>query len=122
MKPYEALFIFPPEATPEVRKNQDKNLEELLKKFGGTIVQKTEWGKKLLGYPLKKFREGYFLLLEFQMESLNMTEFRKGLELQEGLLKFMVTVKNPKTEKRPVKTAEKIPASAAPSPTATTRS
>lgn len=107
MKSYEGMFIFPPEAAPEARKAQDKALDDLIKKFEGKILQKTEWGRKPLGYPLKKFREGHFVILDFQLPPLKMNEFRKALELQGDLLKFMLTIKQTKA---PVKPAEKTPA------------
>lgn len=107
MKRYEGIFIYPPEAGPEVRKNQEKTLEEIVKRFQGAIVQKNEWGRRPLGYPLKKFREGHFWVVDFDMPPANMTELRKTLELQEDLLKFMLTIKNLKADKKP---ADKIPA------------
>ena len=109
MKSYEGLFIYPPDAAAEVRKTQDKSLEDLVKKFEGKILQKMEWGRKPLGYPLKKFREGYFVVLEFQLPPLKMNEFRKALELQTDFLKFMLTIKQAKA---PLKPAEKSPAPA----------
>ena len=100
MRSYEGVFIFPPEQTPENRKNQFKNLEDLLSKFQGEILHKEEWGKKPLGYPIRKFREGDFAVLEFRMNPGKIGEFRKALQLQEGLLKFMIVVKNPLLEKK----------------------
>ena len=110
MKSYEGVFIFPPESTADARKEQYKNLDEVLAKFQAHVLQKTEWGKRPLGYPLKKFREGFFWILDFRMLPAKMTEFRKTLELQEDLLKFMLTIKNTKSEKKP---AEKGPVPAA---------
>ena len=119
MKAYEGVFIFPPEASPEARKNQEKNLEDVLKKFGGKILQRTEWGRRPLGYPLKKFREGHFLILDFQVESIKMTELRKMLELQEDLLKFMLTIKNLSAEKKSAPASTEKVATSATHPTAT---
>ncbi len=101
MNSYEGLFIFPPDSTPEARKNQLKNLDDLIAKFKGQITQKNEWGKKSIGYSIRKFSEGHCLVYDFQMDPSQATEFRKGLELQEDLLKFMVTIKrSPKIEKK----------------------
>ncbi len=112
MKQYEGVLIYPPESTPEVRKTQDKGFEDLVQKLQGKMLQKNEWGKKSLGYPLKKFREGFFVIADFEMDPSKMTEFRNSLELQEDLLKFMVTVKNLKADlKPPVKTPSAVPGS-----------
>lgn len=118
MKSYEGLFIFPPESTPDVRKNQLKNLDDLIAKFKGQVQQKNEWGKKPLGYLIRKYQEGYTLVYDFQMDPAHATEFRRGLELQEDLMKFMVTVKHPvKVVEKKAPSAPK-PAAAASSPSA----
>ena len=93
MRSYEGFFIFPPESTPDARKNQLKNLDDLIARYKGEVSQKIEWGKKSLGYAVRKFQEGHFLCYDFQMDPSQATEFRKGLQLQEELIKFTVTLK-----------------------------
>ncbi len=93
MTSYEGFFIFPPDHTPEVRKKQDKTLEDLIGKFQGTIVEIAEGGRKPLGYPVKKSKEGFFVWVHFQMDPLKVNELRYALSLQEDFLKFMITRK-----------------------------
>ena len=114
MKLYEGLFIFPPDSTPDVRKNQFKNLDDLIAKFKGQVQQKAEWGRKPLGYAIDKFQDGHFLIYDYQMDPANAIEFRKGLDLQEELIKYMIIVKPARTEKKPSKPAAS-PAASTPS-------
>ena len=117
MKAYEALFVFPPESTPEIRKNQLKNLDDLFTKHKAQVTEKTEWGKKLLGYPIRKHAEGFSLVYNFQMDPAQAVEFRKGLDLQEDLMKYMVTIKpqeKVKVEKKAA--APKVPAASPAAP------
>ena len=93
MKAYEGIFILPPESAADARKAQLKGMDDTLAKFQGSVIQKNEWGKRSLGYPLKKFREGYVVVVDFEMPTAQAGEFRKNLELQEDLLKYMITVK-----------------------------
>ncbi|MCM8776352.1 MAG: 30S ribosomal protein S6 [Candidatus Omnitrophica bacterium] len=109
MKVYEGIFIFPPEVTPEAFKQQERQLEDLIKKVKGAILQRMEWGRKPLGYTVNKFKEGYFLILDFELDPLKVNELRMGLELQEGLMKYMITVKQPSAAKAPAKAPEKPP-------------
>ncbi len=103
MKSYEAVFIFPPEVAADTRKAQLKNIDDIIAKFQGAVIQKNELGKRPLGYPLKKFREGYFVVVVFQMPTSQAGVFRKTIELQEDILKYMITVKEEvKPEKKPV--------------------
>ena len=99
---YDGLIILPPEATPEVRKTQVKNLEDLVQKCNGTILQKVEEGRKPLGYPIRKHAEGYFLVFHFEMETGKVSEFKNALELHEDILTFMVTVQVLRKDKKNV--------------------
>ncbi len=98
MNLYEGVFIFPPEETAENRKNQFKNLEDLFSRFQGEILHREEWGKKPLGYKVRKFREGHFLVIDFRMNPQKAVEFQKELPLQEGVIKFMVVTKSHKLD------------------------
>jgi len=92
MRKYEGLFIFPPEVTGESHKDFSAEVTKWIEKFQGKITQKTDLGKKPIGHPLKKFKEGKVLVFNFEMDPARMQEFRKELELQETLLKYMVTI------------------------------
>lgn len=106
MKNYEAILIFPPEETPDQRQAGLKAVEEIVKKTGGSIPQKLEIGKKLLGYPLKKFREGSIWVFDIQADPSKLQEIRTSFQLQENILKFMITVKVPvKVQPAPAKPA-----------------
>jgi small subunit ribosomal protein S6 len=111
MKEYEGLFIFPPESGPDTRKQEISTVEGLIKKSNGSILNKAEWGRKPLGYTIKKFKEGYFLILDFQMDPSKIKELREGLQLQESLIKFLLTVKPAQAAVK--KSAEKKPSIAA---------
>ncbi|MBI3307126.1 MAG: 30S ribosomal protein S6 [Candidatus Omnitrophica bacterium] len=124
MKSYEGTFIFPPDQSTDLQKTQVQQLEDLIKKFKGTIANKSEFGKKPLGYTIRKFREGYLVFLDFQMETSQAGEFRKALDLQESLMKYMITVKNIRPSKLPpLKTAPAAaPVASHPAPTSHERS
>ena len=98
MKKYEGLFIFPPEITGESHKDPAAEVAKWIEKFQGKVIQKTDLGKKSLGHMIGKYKDGRMFVFEFEMDSSRTQEFRKELELQENLLKYMVSV----PEKKPV--------------------
>ena len=106
MRLYEGLFILVPEASVEARKAQLESIEDLIKKNKGTVRNKAEWGRKSVGYPLKKHRDGYYVVYDFEVDTLAVREIDRVLRLDETILKFMITVKNvrvPKLKKKKVK-------------------
>src|SRR2546425_301282 len=99
MKLYEGLFILVPEASVEARKSQLEALEDLIKKNKGAIRNKAEWGKKSVGYPLKKHRDGYYVIYDFEVPPSAIFEIDRVLRLDETILKFMITAKSTKVPK-----------------------
>ena len=91
MQKYEAYIVLPPEATPDVRKTQLKALEDLIIKFKGKLLQKNEVGRKKLGYKIRKFQDGYVVVLDYQLEPSQQESLRKNLQLQQDVIKYMIT-------------------------------
>lgn len=104
MRKYEGLFIFPPEESPEAWKEDEKRLEETIRRFGGRTTDRRDWGRRPLGYVLKKVHEGRILLWNFEMETHQLGEFRKALELDEKILKLTLVKTLPP---KPVKESKK---------------
>lgn len=90
MRQYDALFIFPVQEGPEAVKDELKKIEEAVSRFGGRTLDRQDWGQRLLGYPVRKSREGRLLLWNFEMESPRLAELRKVLELDEKILKVSI--------------------------------
>lgn len=87
---YEGLFIFPPEEGPDAAKGEEKRLEETISRLGGRILDRNEWGRRPLAYPLQKFREGRIIHWNFEMEPHQIGELKKALQLDEKILKSSI--------------------------------
>lgn len=105
MKMYEGFFILPPESGPDARKEELKFLEDSIQKVKGTLVEKVEWGKKSLGYAVKRNREGYIVILRIQLDPAGVQELRHAFTLEERILKFMITVQKPPVDRKAGKKA-----------------
>ena len=92
MRKYEGLFIFPSEITGESHKDPAAEVTKWIEKFQGKVIQKTDLGKKSLGHMIGKYREGRTFLFDFEMDPSRTQNFRKEVELQENLLKYMVSI------------------------------
>jgi len=113
MKAYECLLILAPETAPDAHKKQLEVFEELVKKQGGAIKGKNEWGRRPIAYPLKKNREGFFVIYDFEVDTLAIAEMNRLLTLDMGVLKFMITVKKPESA-RDKKKKTRVPHSVRP--------
>ncbi|GEM_PF-2436624 len=101
---YEGLFVFPPEETPDACKEDEKRLDEAIRRLGGKVLDRTEWGRRTLGYPLRKLHEGRMILWNFEMDTHQLGELRRVLQLDEKILKSTIVKKQ---EPKPVDESKK---------------
>ena len=97
MKTYEALIIFPLQAGSDLFQEGKSPFEEALKKHEGKIVSRSELGKRLLGYSVKKANEGYLVCFTFELLPSQMESLRRALQIAEGILKFTI-IHKPKSK------------------------
>ncbi|MFL2745984.1 MAG: 30S ribosomal protein S6 [Dehalococcoidia bacterium] len=91
IRKYEIVFISNPEIT-------DQEIEELVKivsteinDLSGTIVKTDIWGLKKLSYPIKKFREGNYVLIEFDILPSSISQLNKTVESNETIIRSLIT-------------------------------
>ena len=91
IRKYEIVFISNPEIT-------DQEIEELVKivskeinDLSGTIIKTDIWGLKKLSYPIKKFKEGNSVLIEFDILPSSISKLNKTVESNETIIRSLIT-------------------------------
>ena len=112
MKLYEGLFVFSPSSGPDARTEELGAVESLIKRFKGNVIEKKDLGKKILGYAVQKSREAYVVVFNFEMETSEIPGLYAAVNLEERILKYMITV-----APKPVKPAVAKPAKVYKKPT-----
>ena len=102
MKAYEALIIFPIPTTGESAPEGKNQFEECLRKLEGKVLNRTDLGKRLLGYRVKKSADGYFVSFTFELDPLKMDSFKRSLNLVEGIVKYSI-IRKPKPKANPLR-------------------
>ena len=81
MRKYEMLVIL--EAAAEAdQTGETTQIEEIIKRLGGTVTKTDVWGKRALAYPIRKKSEGYYVLFNFELEASQTFELRRVLGLR----------------------------------------
>ena len=79
MKKYEVMFIAKPleeaEVTPIV-----EFISNLLTKNGAKIEKVDLWGKRHLAYPVKKQNDGYYVLINFELNRMRFSKLTVSLK------------------------------------------
>ena len=92
MRIYELVFIIKPDLPQEEIDQVVETVDSSLKEMGATIDKVDQWGKKRLAYKVQKYSDGYFVLIQYSLESTGddiPQEIERRLRVAEPVIKYM---------------------------------
>ena len=107
---YEAVYIF--DSTLE-----DAAIQEKLTRFHGLLsatgeITVNHWGRRQLAYPIGPRENGYYVIARFEAEPTSLPEYERALKLDEGVVRYLITLHEHEVGAPPM-TEEEIAAGAA---------
>ncbi|MCS6886098.1 MAG: 30S ribosomal protein S6 [Acidobacteriota bacterium] len=106
MRTYEVPFIVIPTADDETIDKLIAQYEQAVADKGGKVVKVERMGLRRLAYPIRKFREGKFVLLVVEGSGQEIAELERRLRVNSDLVLRYISIRIDKDLKR----AEKIKA------------
>ncbi len=92
MNKYEAMFIIRPDLSEEERKTLFAEIRDILTKNNSEVSQADIWSEKRKFYfPIKKYREGVYYLVNFTVAPSAVSEIRHAYKLKENILRVLIT-------------------------------
>ena len=89
MNKYELAVVVNAKIEDDARTATIEKLKEYITRFGGTITNVDEWGKKRLAYEIQKMREGYYYFIQFESDSSCPAEVEKSVRIMENVIRFL---------------------------------
>jgi len=99
MRIYEELFIINPGTPDEEIDQVIEQMQGVITSAGGTIDKMEKWGKRRLAYRVDKYREGFYVLIQFTCSPETVKELERRLRVTDAVIKFL-TVRIDETLKR----------------------
>ncbi|MBT5967882.1 MAG: 30S ribosomal protein S6 [Nitrospina sp.] len=90
MKSYQSVLILKADLDDAQVDQVIEKITEFLSKNNGSLLKVDKWGKKRLGYRIKKSRFGYYLNIYHTCESLKVSALEADYKLYDLILKFLV--------------------------------
>jgi len=91
MREYELTVVFSPEIADEDVANEIEKLDQFITEKGGEITAEVNrWGRRKLAYPIRNFREGNYVLTQFQLQQSLTAELERNLESSEEILRHLL--------------------------------
>ena len=91
MNNYDGLFIIKPDLKEDDVKNVVKMIGDSIVKNGGNIKKEEAWGKRLLAYPVKKFKEAHYYKVDFEAPPAAVAKMEAAYKLNADILRTMIT-------------------------------
>lgn len=93
MQKYELMVVYKPLLFEDIKKSTISKLETFVKSVNGTLKEVDNMGKKLLAYPVKKFKEGYYVEYKIELDPSHVSAFKNELNLAQDVLRFLLLSK-----------------------------
>ena len=93
MNKYELAVVVSAKIEDEERAAVVDKCNALIERFGGTITNVDDWGKKRLAYEIQKMKEGFYYFIQFEAESSAPAEIESRIRIMDNVLRYLV-VKN----------------------------
>ena len=89
MNKYELAVVVNAKIEDDARTATIEKVKEYITRFGGTITNVDEWGKKRLAYEIQKMREGYYYFIQCESDSSCPAEVEKSVRIMENVIRFL---------------------------------
>ena len=82
MPRYELCYILAAQVSDDQVPTVTEQIKQFIADFGGIEIQEEQLGKKKLSYPIKKTRNGFYVVVEFTMDSRKVNELEAKIRTQ----------------------------------------
>ena len=89
MNKYELAVVLSAKLEDEERAAAMEKVTGYITRFGGTVTDIDEWGKKRLAYEIQKMGEGFYYFIQFDAEPSAPAELEQRLRIMDNVLRYL---------------------------------
>ena len=89
MNKYELAVVLNVKLEDEERAAAIEKITNYITRFGGTVTNIDEWGKKRLAYEIQKMKEGYYYFIQFDGNSTTPNELESRVRIMEPVIRYL---------------------------------
>ena len=90
MNKYELALVLNAKLEDEPRAAAVEKVKEYIARFGGTVTNIDEWGKRRLAYEVQKMREGFYYFIQFESDSTCPNELEHRVRIMEPVIRSLI--------------------------------
>lgn len=89
MNKYELTVVVSAKIEDDAREATIEKVKEYIVRYGGTITNVDEWGKRRLAYEIQKMREGFYYFIQFDAETTAPAEIENHVRIMENVIRYL---------------------------------
>ena len=89
MNKYELAVVVSAKIEDEDRAATIEKVKEYITRFGGTITNVDEWGKRKLAYEIQKMHEAFYYFIQFESDSVCPNEVEAHVRIMEPVIRYL---------------------------------
>ena len=89
MNKYELALVVNAKIEDDAREATVEKAKSYIDRFGGTVTEVEEAGKKRLAYEIQKMNEGYYYFIKFDSEPDVPAKVEKNIRIMDNVLRFL---------------------------------
>ena len=94
MSKYELALIVNAKIDDDARAAVVDRAKAYIERFGGTVTEVEDWGKKKLAYEIQKMGEGYYYFIQFDAETDVPAQLEQNVRIMDNVLRFLCVKKD----------------------------
>ena len=93
MSKYELALVVNAKIEDEAREAVVEKAKSYVARYGGTVTEVEEWGKKRLAYEVQKMREGFYYFIQFEADATCPAEVERHVRIMDYVIRYLVVKK-----------------------------
>ena len=89
MNKYELCVVVSAKIEDEERAAVIDKCKAYVERFGGTITEVDEWGKKRLAYEVQKMKEAFYYFIRFEAETTAPAEIESRIRIMDNVIRYL---------------------------------
>ena len=94
MNKYELAVVLNVKLEDEERAAAIEKITNYITRFGGTVTNIDEWGKKRLAYEIQHMTEAFYYFIQFDAEGTVPAEIEQDVRIMDNVLRFLCVRKD----------------------------
>jgi small subunit ribosomal protein S6 len=94
MRNYELTFIVPTDVSEEELHGVVSQVQSWVEGTQGKVTRVDQWGRRRLAYHIGEYNEGFYVLLDVEMNPTATVELERNLKLSDKVMRYLLVRAN----------------------------